>query len=230
MTKRRESELQIVEVKESLARTKLPGPIRPPQRRPAPTRAEALKAIRAAKGADSVIARVPALGQIGVWVEVASWNACQATGAADDLPFLWGCDFPGASWDMLDGSANCLPFFAGSDNALGITPPGNNTRQVWCYLNAPVNGLYLFVVQVESYVVDVVDPNYTATIECLIDSDSPYPLGVVTIPVNEVVNKPFLVSLPTGQYKFVIAQVSGAFFFQNLTAWIVPEIRNPPSL
>jgi hypothetical protein len=47
----------------------------------------------------------------------------------------------------------------------------------------------------------------------------------VTFPVNVVVNQPFLVSLPVGQYKFVIAQVSGAFFFQNLTAWTIPVFK-----
>jgi hypothetical protein len=227
MTNLQELELRIVEVTEPLAPTKLPGSVGPRQRRSAPTRAEALEALRATKGAASMIERVPALGEIGIWGEVASWNACQTTGAAEGGVFLWGCDFPGASWTMFDGSANCLPFFAGKENFGGITPPQNITGagQVWCYLNAPVNGLYLFVVQVETYVFDLAAPNYTATIECLIDSDSPYPLGIVTIPVGVVVNQPFLVGLPAGQYKFVIAQVSGAFFFQNLTAWTIPVFK-----
>ncbi len=224
MTNRHELELQIVEVKKPLAPTKLSRSVRPMQRRPAPTRVEALEALRAIKGAESVIARVPALGQIGVWGEVASWNACEATGAAEDLPFLWGCDFPGASWSMFDGSANCLPFFAGKENFGDIIPPQNiaGAGQVWCYLNAPVNGLYLFVVQVETYVSDFESPNYTATIECVIDTDD---LGEVTIPTGVVVNHPFLVGLPAGQHKFVIVQGTGAFFFQNLTAWTVPVFK-----
>jgi len=225
MTKRNELKLQIVEVKGSLTPTKLSRRLRPTPTRSAPTRADALEALKATKGFESVFERVPALGQIGVWGEMASWNVCQTTGAAEGIPFLWGCDFPSSSWTMFDGSANCLPFFAGSDNALGVTPPGKNARQVWCYLNAPVDGLYLFVVQVESYADDLADPNYTASVECLIDSDSAYPLGAVTIPVDEVVNQPFLVNLTAGQYRFVIAQVSGAFFFLSLTAWIVPVFK-----
>lgn len=227
MTKLSDIEVRIVEVKEPLAPTKLSGSVRPVQRRSAPTRAEALEALKATKGAASLIERVPALGQIGAWGEVASWNACQSTGAAAGLPFLWGCDFLSSSWTMFDGSANCLPFFAGKENFGDITPPQNSVGagQVWCYLNAPADGLYLFVVQVETYVFDLAAPNYTATIECLIDSNNAYPLGYVTIPIGEVVNAPFVVSLPAGQYKFVIAQVKGAFFFQNLTAWTVPILR-----
>jgi len=127
MTKLDESELRIVEVKAPLSAPKLPGPTRPTQQRSAPSRAEALEALRATKGAASVIERVPALGQIGLWGELASWNACQTTGAAEGGVFLWGCDFPGASWTMFDGSANCLPFFAGKENFGGITPPQNIT-------------------------------------------------------------------------------------------------------
>jgi hypothetical protein len=227
MTKHDELELRIVEVTEPLAPMKLPGRVGPMQRRSAPTRAEALKAIQATKGAAALIERVPALGQIGVWGEVASWNACQTTGAAEGLPYLWGCDFLSSSWSLFDGSANCLPFFAGKEDFGDITPPQNSVGagQVWCYFNAPADGLYLFVVQVETYIFDLAAPDYTATVECLIDSNNAYPLGYVTIPIGEVVNAPFVVSLPAGQYKFVIAQVSGAFFFQNLTAFSVPVFK-----
>jgi hypothetical protein len=224
MTKGRELELRIVEVKESLAPTKLPGPIKSMKRRPAPTRAEALEALRATKGAASLIERIAALGQPGLWGEVASWNACQTTGAAAGDIFIWGCDFPGAAYNMFTGYANCVPYFAGKETLGGITPPQNvvGVGQVWCYLNAPLDGLYLFVVQMETYPW-AEDSNLVATIECLIDSN--YPLGEVKIPIDTVVNQPFVVGLTPGLHTFVVAQVSGAFFFQNLTAWTIPVIK-----
>jgi hypothetical protein len=222
MTNLEELELRIVEVKEPLTPTKLPGSIRTLQRRPAPTRAQALEALQATKGAASLIERIPALGQIGVWGELASWNACQTTGAAEGGVFLWGCDFPGASWTMFDGSANCLPYFAGSENFEGIAPPRNITGQVWCYLNAPVDATYLFVAQLETYMEDYAYPGYTASVDCFIDSEF---LGKVTFPTGVVVNPPFLVGLSAGLHNFQIVQVSGAFFFLNLTAWVIPVIR-----
>jgi len=231
MTKGHGSELRIVKVKAPLSPTKLPGPMRPIQRSPAPSRAQALEALRATKGAASMIERVPALGQIGVWGEVAYWDACQTTGAAREAAesgvFIWGCDFPGALYNMSQGSAACLPYFAGKENLGDIAPPQNTgAGQVWCYFSAAANGLYLFVVQGQTYQLSDapfgLPLNYTATIECLIDADSPYPLGEVAIPLGALVNAPFLINLPAGQYKFVIAQVSGAFFFNSLTAWIVP--------
>jgi hypothetical protein len=149
MTTRRESELQIVEVKAPLSPKKLPRPMRPPQRRPAPTRAEALEAIRATKGAESVIARVPALGQIGVWGDLASWNACQTTGAADGIPTFWSCDFD-ATYTLSYCFEYCLPFFAAEETVAGTPKTVGGVGQVWCYLNAPASGLYLFVVQVET--------------------------------------------------------------------------------
>jgi hypothetical protein len=225
MTKGHELELRIVEVKEPLAPTKLPGPMKRMKRRSAPTRAEALEALRATKGAASLIERIPALGQPGLWGEVASWNACQTTGAAASDIFIWGCDFPGSSYTMFTGYANCVPYFAGKEVLGGITPPQNvvGVGQVWCYLNTPIDGLYLFVVQMETYPGGEVDPNFTATIECLIDSN--YPLGEVKIPIDTVVNQPFVVGLTSGLHTFVVAQVSGAFFFQNLTAWLIPVTK-----
>ena len=66
MPKLDELELRIVEVTQPLTPTKLPRSVRPMERRSAPTSAQALEALRATKGASSVIERVPALGQIGV--------------------------------------------------------------------------------------------------------------------------------------------------------------------
>src|SRR5690349_2055813 len=111
-----EFELRVIESMETLPARELARAGSPIRRRAAPTRAEALDALRATKGAASVIERVPALTQIHVWGEIASWNVCETKGAAVGGVFLWDCDFAGTAWTMEDGYDNCIAYFAGADN------------------------------------------------------------------------------------------------------------------
>lgn len=182
-----ESELRIVEVKGSLPIRQLPRPVTAmPQPRRAPTREDALEAVRSMKGGVSAIASISRLGDINSWSEAAFWSPLEQTGAELAIPvgiFLWHCDFT-FSFEL--GFANGNPvgdgmvYFAGTDPQYGpggsVAPPAEPlTGQVWCYLDVPVSNFYLFVAQVVTYL----DPSYTAQIECWIDELS---LGQVTVP------------------------------------------------
>lgn len=222
------SELRIAEVKGSLPTRQQPRP-KPaiPQPGHRPTRAEALAAAQSMKGAASVMERIPMLGNISSWSEVAFWSPLEQTGAELAVPvgiLLWHCDFT-FSFGLGFGNGNPpgegMVCFAGAEALYGpggsVTPPSEPlTGQIWCYLEVPVSNYYLFVVQV----VTELDPSYTATVECGIDALS---LGGVTIPGGRgPLNYPFLVQLAPGLHRFQIQQVTGALYFYSLTAWQIP--------
>jgi hypothetical protein len=100
-----------------------------------------------------------------------------------------------------------------------ITPPQNLTGQVWCDLNAPDFGYYLFVAQVQANG----DPHdYGACIECGIDDLF---LGQRQLFAVGPYEQFFLLELPAGIHRFAIKQVSGIIFFLGLTAWQIPILR-----
>ena len=63
---------------------------------------------------------------------------------------------------------------------------------------------------------------YAAVVECLIDSAS---FGALTILTGHPHNHPFVAQLAAGRHRFQIRQVTGAFFFEGLTAWQIPVIE-----
>lgn len=225
MSKREEFELRVVESMALLPARQLARPAIPMRRRSVPTRAEALEAIRAAKNAASIIKHVPMLERIETWVDAAYWDVCKTTGAAEGGVFLWDCDFPGYFFDMAQGSENCIAYFAGaSEDLAGIFTPQELTGQVWCYLNAPVTGTYLFVAQVETYLMEYYGPDYVAVVEFAIDYSS---LGTRTLYPGQPFYQSFLVKLSAGPHTFMIWQKTGALFFEGLTAWNVPFTPGP---
>ena len=94
-------------------------------------------------------------------------------------------------------------------------PPDTLTGQVWCYFDALATGYYLFVAQLETYL----NVGYAAIVECFIDSSS---FGTLTILTGHPHNHPFVANLAAGLHRFRIKQVTGAFFFEGLTAWQIP--------
>ena len=214
MTKRDEPYLRVVEAMEAIS---IKPPARPapalPRRRVAPSRAEALAALRAMKGAESVIERIPALGNIEVWGEVAYWNCVETRGAAVDGVYLWDCDFPGVMYSLSDAYGNRTAYFSGAERLGAIIPPSADlTGQVWCDLDVPASGIYLFVAQVQTYL-DLGDdnlPDYVAIIECCIDSTS---LGTRTLYLDTAINQVFVLNLSAGYHRFSIRQIQGGLFF-----------------
>jgi hypothetical protein len=225
MAKHDEFELRIVEVKGSLPAEQMPKATPAmPQPRPAPTRAEALEAVRSMKGAAPVIERIPTLGNINSWTEFAFWSALEFTGAAQaigDGLFLWQCDFT-PSFDLGRAYGNPvgegMVYFAGVQPLVGPGHGGHGPAetlygQVWCYLNVPpVSDFYLFVAQ-------VMTDSESATIEWGIDTSV---LGTVTLTPAGPYDHAFLVLLSPGLHRFVIRNVAGSMYFVSLTAWQIP--------
>jgi hypothetical protein len=217
MAGRDEFELRVVEAMETLPAMKLAGPGAPTRLRAAPTPAEALAAVRATKGAASVIKRVPGLEQTNLWEEIAHWNVCETKGAATEI-MVWDCDFPGTSWRVRDALSNCFAFFAGAEQLGEVLPPQTFTGQVWCFLDAPRTGDYLFVAQMQT---DGLDGS-VATVDCFIDSWS---FGTLTLHSGQSNNHPFVAHLAAGHHQFTIKQITGGLFFERLTAWQIPVIE-----
>lgn len=218
MVKHDEPELRIIEVPGTLS-SRAQLKVKPPKReRSDPTAAEALAAIRSMKGGSAVIERLPGLGNISLWREVAFWGVCESRGdAVVDLLF-WDCDFPG-EFDFPFANANCLVYFFGTDQ-LGtvegtITPPTPPDGQVWCYFEAPSDGAYAF----GAHVVSAVEPpGYMATLEFWMDGKS---IGTRTL--NEGVTRSgvqyFVFNLSKGLHLFQITQCDNFFAFFSVTAW-----------
>jgi hypothetical protein len=215
-----ESELQIIAVKGSLpARPIQPAPATP--RRPPPTRAQALEHLRSMKGAASVIERLPALGDITTWSETAFWDVTDAKGAAlHSGPFLWDCDFH-SSISLDFAYLNRVVTFRGTEPTLEIpgpiiSPPPNQTGQIWCELDAPVSpsGHYLFVAEVESN-----GNSPASTVEFCIDN--------VYLGRKKLIAyyQLFLLELLAGVHRFSIVQVDGTIHYRTLSAWHIPILE-----
>src|SRR5579871_2501960 len=141
-------ELKIVEAKEAMKSPAWAASKRPTSpRRPAPSRDQALEAVRAAFNGESIIARIPTLAQVETWADVAYWSVCKTTGATAGGVSIWKCDIPGDVL-MSEMAMNCHAYFAGSQEQLadGESPFEPDLQgQVSCSLNAPSAGNYLFL-------------------------------------------------------------------------------------
>ena len=221
-----EHELRIVDVRGSL---QLKAPCKPvlPPKRPAPTREEALEHVRSMRGAASVIERIPALGDINTWGEVAFWGVNHSTGAALHFgPLFWNLDCFGDSLAFFH--LNDIVGFWGAE-PIGL-PPGPSVTpplypdpigQIWCELNVAASGYYVFV----AYMIPNLEPpDYRAYVQFYIDDISlrQEPL-IAAYPLHS-----FVVRLDPGVHRFTIKQLSGIFYFQTLTAWhiLVPTLRS----
>lgn len=223
MSKSEDTELRIVEALEPLPHKLQVGSVSKIHRRSAVTPVEALKALRATKGAAAVIERLPGLEDVSTWSEVAYWGVCEATGQAAAGTFLWDCDFPGLAWSLFDGYANCIAYFAGSEE-LGEVAPPPATGQVWCYMDPQIDDYYVFAVQVQTYPDQYFEPGYYAIVDCYIDLNH---LGGRTLIPGYPATLIFLLHLGAGHHRFDIRQRKGGVFFEGLTAYRLPVLRNP---
>jgi hypothetical protein len=219
MEKHDESELRIIVVKGSLPAQQTRRPIPPMRHRSAPTRAEALEGLHSMKGAASVIEGLPGLGNPTTWGEVAFWSVNEIRGAAFD-PFFWDCDFFSNGFSVGFAYENCVVMFWGTEpvgslEGITITPPQNLTGQVWCDLNVPAPGYYLFAAQVGANG----EPGYVASVEFCLDYLS---LGQRQLVGGGADEQYFLLDLTAGIHRFIIKQVSGISHFRTLTAWNIP--------
>lgn len=225
MPEHKEFELRVVEVTKPQAaaptRERLVIPTAPST---APSRADALDAVRATNGAAAVIKAIPALEDTAAWVEVGHWTVNGASGVAADEPWIWDCDFVGYGWNMFDGYANGYAYFAGAEDLGGIIPPQKLSGQVWCYLNVPAEAHYVFLAELLTYPDQYFGADYVALVECSIDSTL---LGVVTLHPGDWLKYPFVANLEPGIHRFAIRQERGGVFFSSLSAWIVSPPVGP---
>ncbi len=169
--------------------------------------AKVIRALRATRGADQVIAKLPSLVKANLWVPIATFSVCLKTGTATYLD-IWDADHFDGFTDMQRCLAECRVWFS----AEGFTywdSPQTKTGRINCYFRAPSAGSYVCNAQLQSY-------NGPARVECLIDSFSFGPL-----PFNGSINQPHPTSLSAGYHSFRIRQMSGSFFFVALTVWKV---------
>jgi hypothetical protein len=215
MAKQDDFELRVVEVSKPLPDQPSLRPLPKQRRRPAPTPAEALEAFRATKGAEALIERIAVLDT--PWEQVAHWDVSGASGAAlGGAAILWGCDFPGSIWNMLDGYTNNIAYFAGDENLGGMTKPNALDGKIWCYMQAPSDGYYMYVAQLLTYLDQYYAPGYYAAVTFSIDS---YPLGTRTLYPGTLYNLVSVVNLCAGLHRFEINQSVGGVFFEGLTAY-----------
>lgn len=223
MAKRDDFELRVVESMKSLPARQLAKPARPIRRPSAPTPDEALEALRATKGAASVIKSVPMLERTDLWGQTAYWDVRETRGIAVDGVSLWDFDCPGGVIGPCDNCNNRYAYFAGVENLGYIYPPGTLTGQVWCNLDVPAAGPYTFLAQLGTYQeTDYYQPDFVAVVECFIDSIS---FGTRTLYPGPAVNVPFVTMLSAGAHQFQIKQVTGGFYFFSLSAWPIPLVE-----
>ena len=221
MSKNENAKLSIVEVTGSIPDRQMRKLTAALQLRSPPTREEAFHHLQSMEGVGLVIERIPPLGNISVWGEVAFWSVSldRSPGAALHAgPVFWHCDMMGA-WDVAWAYLNNFVGFWGAEDALDPPgpiehPPVKPDGQVWCDLKVQVPGFYLFAAQVGTL---LEPPDYVALIECGIDN---YSFGKTQLPSSGP--QIFLVQLPTGTHRFYIKQLVGVFYFQSLTAWHIP--------
>jgi hypothetical protein len=166
-----------------------------------------IRALKATKGANKILALVPNLGLLTAWQPVAFFSACRKSGTALWLD-LWDADHFDGFTDMSHCLSDCRAWFS----ADGYTIWGSGqtkTGRVNCYFNVPASGNYVCNAQLQSF-------GGPAMVECLIDSSSFGPL-----PFGGSINQPHPCQLSAGGHSFRIRQLSGSFFFVSLSVWKV---------
>lgn len=165
------------------------------------------KALAKTPGADRILKKIPGLAEFKLWLPVATFSVCQKTGTAKYLD-IWDSDHFDGFTDMQRCLSDCRAWFS----ANGFTTwdsAQTKTGRINCYFKAPTSGNYVCNVQLQSH-------SGSAVVECLIDNFSFGPL-----PFSGTINQPHPAPLSAGFHHFRIRQMSGSFFFLNLTVWKV---------
>lgn len=194
--------LRIIESRESFAREPREGVVAADLE---VSKEEALTALQATEGADTVLEQVPDFLDLAAWLPVATFRVCSKFGTARYLD-MWDVDHFDGFTDMQENLDDCRAWFS----ADGYTAWGSGetkTGRINCYFVAPKDGNYICTARLQSYAGQ-------ALVECLIDNSSFGPL-----PVNGLITQPHPCVLSAGGHHFRIRQLRGAFFFLSLTVW-----------
>jgi hypothetical protein len=216
-------ELRIVEAKSPLS---APPSIRAfPELKPhsKPNAMDAFETLRATRGAEAVIERVRLLGQPTLWAEVAYWGPKKKSGLARELPTFWGCDFPGNFMTLELADDNDVAFFAGRGREQfgDIQKPNALDGRVWCYMNTPAVGTYLFLTQFGGYLAEDFGMDHVSTVYFGINGET---IGVRAMwPGGPAHSFVFVLNLSAGVNRFEINQHSNGMFFWSVTAFQIPE-------
>ena len=171
---------------------------------------EALEALKATKGAEAVLKRIPLLDRPELWLSTAYFSVCRKSGTARYLD-LWNGDHFDGFTDMQHCISDCRAWFAGDGYSFWGSDD-TKTGRVNCYFTAPATGWYTCNAKLQSW-----PPSSSALVECFIDNSS---FG--QLPVFGTINQPHQTHLSAGGHHFRIRQVSGSFFFLSLTVWAIP--------
>src|SRR6266508_2532727 len=166
-----------------------------------------LRSLKATPGADEILDRIPDLGELALWKEVAYFSVCRKSGSARFLD-IWDADHFDGFTDMQRCLNDCRAWFS----ADGFSTWGSGqtkTARVNCYFRAPATGNYICNARLQSYPSSV-----ASVVECLIDNSSFGPLTW-----SGTIDQPHPCNLSAGFHHFRIWQVSGAFFFLSLTVY-----------
>lgn len=166
-----------------------------------------LSALKATAGADEILERVPAFGDLALWQQVAFFSVCAKSGSARFLD-IWDADHFDGFTDMQRCLNDCRAWFS----ADGFSTWGSGqtkTGRVNCYFRAPASGNYICNARLQSY-----PSSARSVVECLIDNSSFGPLTW-----SGTIDQPHPCNLSAGFHHFRIRQVSGAFFFLSLTVF-----------
>jgi hypothetical protein len=170
---------------------------------------EALSALKATKGAEAVLERLPTLDDVSSWLPTAYFSVCRKTGSARYLD-IWDADHFDGFTDMQRCVSDCRAWFSG-DGFEFWGSGATKTGRVNCYFVAPTAGTYTCNARLQSY-----PPSAAASVECRIDNSSFGPLSW-----TGTIDQPHISSLSPGGHHFRIWQRSGGFFFLSLTVWKV---------
>ena len=166
---------------------------------------EALDALKATKGADSIFDQIPNIGDLSLWFPTAFFSVCRKTGTARYLD-LWDTDHFDGFTDMQRCVNDCRAWFS-ADGYEFWGSGATKTGRINCYFTVSAAGNYTCNAKLQSY-------GGPALVECLIDNSS---FGFLT--VNGTINQPHPCNLSAGGHHFRIRQISGSFFFLSLTVW-----------
>jgi hypothetical protein len=170
---------------------------------------EALDALKASKGADSIIDRLPNIGDLEQWSPAAYFSVCSKSGTAYYLD-CWDVDHFDGFTDMKHCLDDCRVWFSGD----GFDYWGSGqtkTGRVNCFFYAANDAYYICNALLQSY-----PSNASAQVECLIDNNSFGPLAW-----QGTINQPHPCELSRGYHSFRIRQRQGALFFLSLTVWFI---------
>ena len=166
-----------------------------------------LKALTASLGGPEIIAKVPNIRDLTLWLPTATFSVCMKTGTALWLD-IWDADHFDGFTDMQRCLTDCRAWFS-ADGFDFWGSAQTKTGRINCFFNAPTAGNYICTAELQSF-------GGPALVECLIDNSS---FG--NLPVNGTVVQPHPCVLSAGGHSFRIRQVSGSFFFVSLTVWKV---------